>query len=50
MLLVERCFKSRMEESREGGLRRARCGAREAEVKDLVEEGIDGVLAEVQLM
>ena len=50
MLLVAWCLKSRMEEGKEGGLHRARCGAREAEVKDLVEEGIDGVLAEAQLM
>ena len=39
-----------MEASRERELRRARCGAREAEVKDLVEKGIDGVPAEAQLL
>ena len=33
-----------MEESTEGGLRRERCGAREAEVKDLVAKGNNRVL------
>lgn len=48
MLLVEWDFKSAVERGKEEALRRARSGAREAEVKGLVEEGINGALTGAQ--
>ena len=50
MLLVEWFFKDLVEESTQRALRRARCGAREAEVRYLVEEGIDGTVVEARQM
>ena len=44
MLLLEKICTGLVEGSTEGDLRRERCDAREAEVKDLVAEGTNRVL------
>lgn len=47
-LLVEWFFKGLGGEGTERALRRTRCGAGEAEVNDLAEEGIGGTMAEAR--
>lgn len=48
MPLCKWCFKGLVEVGTEGVLRRGRCDARDAEVKDLVEDDIGTVLTGVQ--